>query len=114
MRTERSFFVVSSFMKWRLDNRYQRHVRISRDCDRAESSVGASILVTRIAVGPSAPPMMPIDAAASGREAERQCAQECRENAKLSGGSEQQALRVGDKRGKVRHGAHAHEDERRV
>ena len=30
------------------------------------SSCGASVLVTRIAVGPSAPPMMPIAAASSG------------------------------------------------
>jgi hypothetical protein len=67
-----------------------------------------------MAVGPSAPPMMPMEAA-SGPVKPRQIAPtEGTEDAELRGRAEQQALGVGDQRAEVGHGADAHEDQRGI
>ena len=71
---------------------------------------GASKTVTKMAVGPSAPPMMPI-ALDSGPEAHETAAHEGDEDAQLGGRAQQQGLGVGDEGTEVRHSAHAHEDQ---
>ena len=48
----------------RLDDRHERHVEYAGDGDGAEQ-FGASRLVRKMAVGPSAPPMMPMDEASA-------------------------------------------------
>ena len=68
---------------------------------------GASRTVTKMAVGPSAPPMMPM---ALG-EAHETAAHEGDEDAQLGGCAQQQGLGVGDEGTEVRHSAHAHEDQ---
>ena len=59
-----------------------------------------------MAVGPSAPPMIPMEPAWAGVSAE-----ERREDADLRGGAEQEALRVGDQRAEIGHRPHADEDQ---
>ena len=64
-----------------------------------------------MAVGPSAPPMMPIAAASCG--AEQDSDGERNIDAELSGSAEQQAHRVCEQGTKVRHCADAHKDKAR-
>ena len=76
-------------------------------------SAGASRLAVKIAVGPSAPPMMPIDAALCGEKPSARAPEEGDEDADLRGGAEQQALGVRQQGREVGHRADAQEDERR-
>ena len=71
---------------------------------------GASKTVTKMAVGPSAPPMMPSAGFRAG-EAHETAAHEGDEDAQLGGRAQQQGLGVGDEGTEVRHSAHAHEDQ---
>ena len=64
-----------------------------------------------MAVGPSAPPMMPMEAVG---EAEELSADKGEEDAQLCGSAQQQAGGAGDQRGEVGHGADAEEDQRGV
>ena len=69
---------------------------------------GASRTVTKMAVGPSAPPMMPM-ALDSGpvKPMKRQPTKVM----KMPSWAQQQGLGVGDEGTEVRHSAHAHEDQ---
>ena len=80
----------------------------------APSSSGASFVVRKMAVGPSAPPMMPMEAACGPVKPSRISAEEGDEHAELRRRAEEQALRIGDQRAKVGHRADAHEDDGRI
>ena len=77
----------------------------------APSSSGASFVVRKMAVGPSAPPMMPMEAACGPVKPSRIAPKKATKHAELRRRAEQQALRVGDQRAKVGHRADAHEDD---
>ena len=64
-----------------------------------------------MAVGPSAPPIIPTEDDFSSAEAHETAANESHEDAQLRGSTQQQALGVGDQGAEVGHSAHAHEDE---
>jgi hypothetical protein len=70
--------------------------------------------VRKIEVGPSAPPMMPMDAASCGREAEQvEGAEGGDEDAELRGRAEQERERPRQQRPEVGERADAEEDQRR-
>ncbi len=73
------------------------------------SSAGASRAVTKMAVGPSAPPMMPM-ALDSCPVKHKAAADKRDKNTELRRRAQQQALGIGDEGAEVRHGANAHEN----
>ena len=80
----------------------------------AGRSSGLSLEVRKMAVGPSAPPMMPMDPAPWRSNPIAPGQQEGDEDAQLGGRAEEEALGIGDQRSEIRHRADPHEDERRV
>ena len=97
----------------RLDDRHQGHVAVGRHGDGAQQ-VGRQL-------GGDEDGRRAVSAAddadgagLAGGEAQQLRAQEGQEDAQLGRSAQQQALRVGDQRGKVGHRAHAHEDQGRV
>ena len=61
-----------------------------------------------MAVGPSAPPIMPIEAAASAGKASAKAADKCNEYTNLRGSAQKQRFRACDKRLKVGHCAYTY------
>ena len=77
------------------------------------SSSGASLEVRKIAVGPSAPPMMAMEAACFS-ENPSPSPSALIAHAPRCGSAEQEALRVCNQRAEVGHSADAEEDDRRI